>query len=178
MWGARTDRVGSTTRNGPEDFARVGGNRQNGQLINTRLLTQFFHANLSSAEEDVSDATPERQRPKTFGNRLTGAQLGAKNSEIARPPVGSDIYLFPPMLGADRSWKMLTKFETTFKSRANQRDSNQRHRKCWENLEGVRSTAPKIRRKRVTHPRRMPHGLVALDRFNWNKQKALSKSPK
>ena len=55
--------------------------------------------------------TPERQRQKTFGNRPTSPQLGAKNSKNHggdNPPshrelVGLSIHLFPPELGADQS---------------------------------------------------------------------------
>ena len=86
-------------------------------LINTRALPQFSHANLSSTEEDVSDVDTREQRPKTFGHRDKGPQLGLRvlknigGDYPAFPPEASrlDIDLPPPELGADQSWQVLGK---------------------------------------------------------------------
>lgn len=43
--------MGNTTRNGPEDLTRIGGLSKRA----SKLLPKFSHANLSSAEEEVSD---------------------------------------------------------------------------------------------------------------------------
>ena len=121
-------------RNGPEDLTRIGGISETGahnsssiQDYSHNFPTQTYHEQRSSPT-----LTSERERPKKFGNQLTDPQLRANNSKkyggLPLPshqgPIGVDVHLFPPELGAAQSYRqVLGKLGATVKLGADQRNS-------------------------------------------------------
>ena len=173
IWGAKGDHMRNTTRNGPEDPARIVGISQTGStiphqykitptifprkpILNRGRRLRRWHRRDRGRRHLVTDSQVPNWRLRILKTWRGEPALPPGACRVGHTSLSSRVRSRPVLTGAGKTrGRPLSQEQTSVMAGAG--------KTCLLD-------SPKNRMRRATHSWRTPHGLVALDRLNWNKQ--------